>query len=69
MRPAQTFFWLQLDISDSGTLNAQSLKQIKAGGDGVGLRVYDPGCAAANHITMLDYALSYIILSAPVHLQ
>jgi hypothetical protein len=36
-------FLLQLDISESGTLNAQSLKQIKAGGDGVGLRVYDPG--------------------------
>jgi citrate synthase len=33
----------QLEISDGGTLNAQALKQIKAGGDGVGLRTYDPG--------------------------
>jgi hypothetical protein len=33
----------QLEISEGGTLNAQALKQIKAGGDGVGLRTYDPG--------------------------
>lgn len=33
----------QLEISDGGTINAQALKQIKAGGDGVGLRTYDPG--------------------------
>lgn len=34
---------MQLEISEGGTLNAQALKQIKAGGDGVGLRTYDPG--------------------------
>jgi hypothetical protein len=33
----------QLEISEGGTINAQALKQIKAGGDGVGLRAYDPG--------------------------
>jgi citrate synthase len=32
-----------LEISDGGTINAALLKQIKAGGDGVGLRTYDPG--------------------------
>jgi citrate synthase len=37
------FLVLQLDISDTSIINAQALKQIKAGGDGVGLRVYDPG--------------------------
>lgn len=35
---------MQLEVSEGGTLNAQALKQIKAGGDGVGLRTYDPGC-------------------------
>lgn len=34
---------MQLEVSDGGTINAQTLKQIKAGGDGVGLRTYDPG--------------------------
>ena len=38
---------LQLGISGGGMLNAQALKQIKAGGDGAGLRVYDPGCVPA----------------------
>lgn len=33
----------QLEVSEGGTLNAQALKAIKAGGDGVGLRTYDPG--------------------------
>lgn len=33
----------QLEVSDGGTINAQALKQITAGGDGVGLRTYDPG--------------------------
>ncbi len=39
----------QLEISEGGTLNAQALKQIKAGGDGAGLRTYDPGWVAAKH--------------------
>lgn len=47
-----------LDISDTGILNAQALKQIKAGGDGVGLRVHDPGytctAAAASCISHVD---------------
>lgn len=34
----------QLEISEGGTISAQALKQITAGGDGVGLRTYDPGC-------------------------
>jgi hypothetical protein len=33
----------QLEISDGGTINATALKKITAGGDGVGLRTYDPG--------------------------
>lgn len=52
---------MQLEVSDGGTINAQALKQIKAGGDGVGLRSYDPGCAGGDvpvmpiptHTTML----------------
>jgi hypothetical protein len=38
----------QLNISEGGTLNASELKQIKAGGDNVGLRAYDPGYVRAN---------------------
>lgn len=34
---------LQLEVSEGGTINASALKQIVAGGDGVGLRTYDPG--------------------------
>lgn len=33
----------QLEVSEGGTINAQALKKITAGGDGVGLRTYDPG--------------------------
>lgn len=29
-------------VDEYGTIPANSLKQIKAGGDGVGLRTYDP---------------------------
>ncbi|GFR42004.1 hypothetical protein Agub_g2818 [Astrephomene gubernaculifera] len=47
-----------IEISEGGTINAQSLKQIKAGGDGVGLRVYDPGylntCAVISRISFID---------------
>ena len=32
-----------LKISEGGTIRATDLKQITAGGDGVGLRTYDPG--------------------------
>lgn len=31
-----------VQIDEFGTIAANSLKQIKAGGDGVGLRTYDP---------------------------
>ena len=34
----------RLQLDDHGHLKATDLKQIKAGGDGVGLRTYDPGC-------------------------
>jgi len=34
---------MQLEVSEGGTINAQALKKITAGGDGVGLRTYDPG--------------------------
>ncbi|KAG1671004.1 hypothetical protein FOA52_014246 [Chlamydomonas sp. UWO 241] len=47
-----------LEISEGGTLNAQALKQIKAGGDGVGLRTYDPGytntAAVISRISFID---------------
>jgi len=47
-----------LNISEGGTLNASELKQIKAGGDGVGLRVYDPGytntTAVISRISFID---------------
>ena len=33
----------QVAISDHGTIKAADLKQIVAGGDGVGLRTYDNG--------------------------
>ncbi|CAL8464767.1 g4302 [Coccomyxa elongata] len=33
----------EIKIDEYGTIAANSLKQIKAGGDGVGLRTYDPG--------------------------
>jgi len=32
-----------VEVSEGGTINAQALKKITAGGDGVGLRTYDPG--------------------------
>eukprot|EP00798_Chlamydomonas_sp_ICE-L_P027593 gene27593-7229_t len=47
-----------LEISEGGTLNAQALKAIKAGGDGVGLRTYDPGytntSAVISRISFID---------------
>lgn len=33
----------ELDIDEHGQVKGTDLKQIVAGGDGVGLRVYDPG--------------------------
>jgi citrate synthase len=33
----------KLKLDDHGHLKANDLKQITAGGDGVGLRTYDPG--------------------------
>ena len=35
----------EIKISDQGTIAGTELKKITAGGDGVGLRTYDPGCA------------------------
>mmetsp|Transcript_34533 Transcript_34533/g.87293 ORF Transcript_34533/g.87293 Transcript_34533/m.87293 type:complete len:513 (-) Transcript_34533:781-2319(-) len=46
-----------LEISEGGTINAQALKQIKAGGDGVGLRAYDPGYT---NTTAVISRISYI---------
>lgn len=47
-----------LDISEGGTINAAALKQIKAGGDGVGLRAYDNGytntTAVVSRISFID---------------
>lgn len=34
----------EIAISEHGTIKATDLKQIKAGGDGVGLRTFDNGC-------------------------
>lgn len=38
-------YWhsIQVAISASGTVLGADLNKIKAGGDGIGLRVYDPG--------------------------
>ena len=33
---------MPVQVDEYGTIPANSLKQIKAGGDGVGLRTYDP---------------------------
>jgi len=33
----------ELTLDDHGLLKANDLKQITAGGDGLGLRTYDPG--------------------------
>lgn len=35
-----------VDIGPHGTIKATDLKQIAAGGDGVGLRTYDNGCGS-----------------------
>ncbi len=42
----------ELKISDQGTIAGTDLKKITAGGDGVGLRTYDPGCAARWHLCL-----------------
>lgn len=47
-----------IEISEGGTIQASALKQIKAGGDGVGLRTYDPGytntSAVISRISFID---------------
>lgn len=47
-----------LEINDGGTINASALKKITAGGDGVGLRTYDPGytntAAVISRISFID---------------
>lgn len=49
---------LQLEVSEGGTIAASALKQITAGGDGVGLRAYDPGytntSAVISRISYID---------------
>jgi len=53
-----------LEISEGGTVNASQLKQIKAGGDGVGLRTYDPGytntSAVISRISFIDGELGIL---------
>lgn len=34
----------EVAVSDHGSIKATDLKQVTAGGDGVGLRTYDNGC-------------------------
>lgn len=34
----------ELDVDEHGQVKGTDLKQIVAGGDGIGLRAYDPGC-------------------------
>eukprot|EP00199_Chlamydomonas_sp_CCMP681_P000765 CAMPEP_0119106864 /NCGR_PEP_ID=MMETSP1180-20130426/6568_1 /TAXON_ID=3052 ORGANISM="Chlamydomonas cf sp, Strain CCMP681" /NCGR_SAMPLE_ID=MMETSP1180 /ASSEMBLY_ACC=CAM_ASM_000741 /LENGTH=503 /DNA_ID=CAMNT_0007092261 /DNA_START=121 /DNA_END=1632 /DNA_ORIENTATION=+ len=46
-----------IEVSDGGVINASALKQIKAGGDGVGLRAYDPGYT---NTTAVISRISYI---------
>jgi citrate synthase len=47
-----------LKVSEGGTIRATDLKQITAGGDGVGLRTYDPGyvntAACISRISYID---------------
>lgn len=47
-----------IEVTDGGTINASALKQITAGGDGVGLRTYDPGytntAAVISKISYID---------------
>ena len=33
----------QMEISEGGTIKGSDLNKVKAGGDGIGLRMYDPG--------------------------
>lgn len=35
---------IQVPISDHGTIRAEDFQTIRAGGDGAGLRLFDPGC-------------------------
>ena len=44
VRDSRTGKSYELKLDDHGLLNAKDLKQITAGGDGLGLRTYDPGC-------------------------
>lgn len=47
-----------IEVTEGGTIPAAALKQITAGGDGVGLRTYDPGytntSAVISHISFID---------------
>jgi citrate synthase len=48
----------QIEVSEGGTIPAAALKKITAGGDGVGLRTYDPGytntAAVISRISYID---------------
>lgn len=41
--PARRPHWPQVPVSAGGTILGTDLAKVKAGGDGVGLRMYDPG--------------------------
>ena len=45
MTDSRTGKTYEIEITESGQIKATDLKKITAGGDGVGLRTYDPGCA------------------------
>ena len=59
-------YTLQLD--DHGHLKATDLKQITAGGDGLGLRTYDPGCAPAVILSAVSLTNESTIASKPYFL-
>ena len=51
---------MQVNIGEGGTIQGSDLNKIKAGGDGVGLRMYDPGyvntTAVISRICFIDGA-------------
>lgn len=52
----------ELGISEGGTIRAADLKQIMAGGDGVGLRTYDPGQALVTTLLQIESRLIPVVL-------
>jgi citrate synthase len=51
---------VQINVGDGGTIQGSDLNKIKAGGDGIGLRMYDPGyvntTAVISRICFIDGA-------------